>query len=193
MRRTILAACVALAFAGLSVAAQTPQPTRPSQPRTSAATTPAPDITTMTLTGCLKPWSGPMVGAATPTIPDGGRPVMSDPQYVLTDLDDSARKPGGTAETPVPKTPAAHDMYLLKAKDSTINLSQHVNHRVQVTGTVSSDSSSRGPSTSSASPSVPTPESGAPTLRDTVSAAGRPATLTVSSITMISATCPTTF
>lgn len=186
MKRTILAACVSLAVAGLTVAAQTPQ-TSPPQAQAPAATSPSGNAGTMTVTGCLKPWSGTSTTTpAEPTAKSAG-----DVMYQLTNIEDNTKKPGtaaGSAST------APHNTYLLKAKDQTVNLSQHLNHKVQVTGTVSSEST-MSPGASATKPSTPpsTPPSEAPGRDIAASAANKPATLIVSSITMVSATCPTTF
>jgi hypothetical protein len=197
MSRTILAACAGLALASLTAAAQTP-PTS-SQPQISAPMPAPSDLTTMTVTGCLKPWNAAMTDAGT-TTPEAGAPSVGsrDPQYVLTDVDDSSRKPASSATTPSntqPRSTASsmsHAMYLLKAKDSSVNLSQHVNHKVQVTGSVLSDSSLRMPSTTGQTTSIPKPIDPSTTSRDTSSAAGKPATLTVSALTMVSSSCATT-
>jgi hypothetical protein len=200
MRRTILAACTAITIAGLTLAAQTPPTPRPTQPQPPAAGASSSDTTTLTLTGCLKAWNTSTMGrtGSAPTDPQSGAPSLAsgNPEYVLTDIEDSTRKSGATggaatATPPMVRPGISHDMYLLKAKDSTVNLAQHLNHKIQVTGNVSADSTLKSPATATPPPS--TPEAGAPTPRDTSSAAGRPATLTVSSLTMISATCPTTF
>jgi hypothetical protein len=148
MSRTLLAACAGLTFWGLALSAQTPQ-------------------AAMTVTGCLKPWTGSIAGAGSPANPQSGAPTPNDTadeaHYVLTDI----------ATSPTQKPGESHAMYLLKPKDATINLGQHVNHKVQVAGAVSSESS--------------------PAPRDTsLAAAGKPATLTVSAITMVAATCTTT-
>jgi hypothetical protein len=168
MRTTIFAACAGLAIAGLALSAQTPTP-HPSQPPTPPPAAASIDQKPMTVTGCLKPWSASTMGGGTPATPEAGAPTVAtgaDAQYVLTDVDDGSRKPGST-ETP-PST--AHAMYLVKAKDASVNLSQHVNHKVQVTGTVSSDSSLKMPSTASPTPS-PKPADPPPPSRDTLLAA----------------------
>ena len=190
MSRTILAACGVLAIASLTAMAQTPQTARPGQ-----TTPPSGSDSTLTLTGCLKPWSESMMGggAITPN-PESGAPATpttnaADAQYVLTDIDDSSRKPGSTASG---STPNPQVMYLLKPKDPTINLGQHVNHKIQVTGTLSSDSTRSGSLTPSPM-AQPRDPAKSPT-RDTspTSAAGKPATITVSAITMVSSSCSTT-
>lgn len=190
MRSRIFAACAALAIAGLTLSAQTPTP-RPSQPQTPPPATASSDQKPMTVTGCLKPWSASTMGGGTPATPEAGAPMATtgaDAQYVLTDVDDGSRKPGST-ETPLSKP---HAMYLVKAMDASVNLGQHVNHKVQVTGTVSADSSLKMPSTASPTTPSPKPADPPPPSRDTSSAAGKPATFTVSAITRVSATCSTT-
>jgi hypothetical protein len=142
----------------------------------------------MTVTGCLKPWSASMMGSGTATPnPESGAPTTTGAaQYVLTDIDDG--KPG-TASAGSTSNPQA--MYLLKPKDATINLGQHVNHKVQVTGTMSADSARSGltppPMAQPRDPATSATRDTSPT-----SAAGKPATLTVSSITMVSSSCSTT-
>ncbi len=205
MRRTILATCAGVA-ASLTLWAQTPATPRPSQPSTSAL---APtDLTTMTVTGCLKPWNeSTMSPAIMPATPEGGTPSVAggDVQYVLTDIDSTSPRPG-TGATPSTARPgstasdAPHVMYLVKPKDSSVNLSPHVNHKIQVTGTISSDSSLRTPSTTSSTmpnskptdPPSPKPTDPSTTSRETTSAAGKPATLIVSALRMVSTSCAPT-
>ena len=199
MSKTVLALCGALAIAGLTLAAQTPQTTRPDQPTPSATSD-----STLTVTGCLKPWTASMTGGAPAPNPESGAPTTTgaEAMYVLTDIDDSGGKPGSragtTGATAAPGTGASGStsnpqaMYLLKPKDATVNLSQHVNHKVQVSGTVSSDSTRSGSSTSPMAKPGDPPSSTSPRDMSPTSAAGKPATLTVGSITMVSSTCPTT-
>jgi hypothetical protein len=190
MRSTIFAACAGLAIAGLTLSAQTPTP-RPSQPQTPAPAAASSDQKPMTVTGCLKRWSASTMGSGTPATPEAGAPTAAagaDAQYVLTDVDEVSRKPGST-ETP---SGTPHAMYLVKAKDASVNLTRHVNHKVQVTGTVSSDSSLKTASTANPTTPSPKPADPPPPSLDTSAAAGKPATLTVSSVTMVSATCSTT-
>jgi hypothetical protein len=74
----------------------------------------------ITVVGCLKKWEPAMAAR-------GGILNPDKLEYVLTDL-----APG------TPATPAEPNVlrYLVKAKDSTVNLVPHLNHRVEVTGMV---------------------------------------------------------
>jgi hypothetical protein len=82
-------------------------------------TKPAVDAgTSVTVVGCLKKWEPAM----------GGRGGILNPatlEYVLTDL-----APATTAAPPPPTVM----QFLVKPKDTTVALSPHVNHRVEVIG-----------------------------------------------------------
>ena len=75
----------------------------------------------ITVVGCLRKWEPAMAAR-------GGIANPAKLEYVLADL-----APG------TPASPAQPNVlrYLVKAKDSTINLAPHLNHRVEVTGTIS--------------------------------------------------------
>ena len=82
---------------------------------------PAPDAgTPVTVVGCLRKWDPAMFSR-------GGIQNPARLEYVLSDL-----APG------TPAAPAQPNVlrYLVKAKDATVPLSAHVNHRVEVAGIV---------------------------------------------------------
>ena len=88
---------------------------------TQAQQKPAVDAgTSVTVVGCLKKWDPAMLSK-------GGIQNPAKLEYVLTDL-----APG------TPAAPAQPNVlrYLVKAKDTTVALSPHVNHRVEVSGIV---------------------------------------------------------
>jgi hypothetical protein len=91
----------------------------------------------MTVAGCVKNSSGNTSGGSTRP----GEPVAQTggAQFVLTDVEDSGAKDhkqssaSSTAASP-------HSSFLLRARDASVNLGQHLNHKVQLTGTLSTDS-----------------------------------------------------
>ena len=111
--------------------------------------------TPVTVMGCLKKWDPAMAGR-------GGINNPAKLEYVLADL-----APGTTASPALPNVLR----YLVKAKDTTVALSPHVNHRVEVTGIVTG--------LSDANPTVN------PALAPTVSVP----TLTVATVKMVSTEC----
>src|SRR4030095_3170246 len=177
MTRTLNILGLALAIASASAIAQTPQ-TRPTDQQKPMSS----DIRTVTVTGCVKTWTGSTAssGGTTRPNPETGKPAEtpSGAQYVLSDITTS------TSETAKPSPsaadPATATSYLLMAKDSSVNLSQHLNHKVTVSGTVSGSQSGEMdksmPSTSS------TAERGSQTAMS-----HQPATLMVTTLTMVSA------
>ena len=192
MKHVILATCGALAVAGaLTVSAQTPTSTpRPPSP------TPAPSTPTMsnsaddkpiTVSGCLKTWDNSMG-----TAPAGSGATT----YVLTNVesDDTMAKgkPESTAAKPESTTATrpttAASQYIVTAASS-VNLAAHLNHKVRVSGTTSkmTDPSGAGTTPPSAEPQKP----GDPARPATDRAGDKgPAKLNVTSLTMVSATCP---
>ena len=210
MKRNIFAACGALVIAGFTLSAsQTPAPTQP--PPGTPPSTPTAAGGTVTVTGCLKPWTGAASSSAASTATAGTA------QYVLTDIDhkSSGMSSGSTAPGSTPSatgtaatgTPGAmaqrgeggmdHE-YLVRADSASVNLSQHVNHKVELTGRVTkADASRTGAASTPATPGTPgTPSTGTPSTG--TPATGRPQdstkpdkpTLSVSALKMVSATCP---
>jgi len=184
MTRTLTALSLGLVIAGAQAIAQTPQtkPTDPQKPMSS-------ELRTITVTGCVKTWTGSTASSGTttqPSNPETGKPAdtpKSGAQYVLSDI---TTAPGDMAKSSPSTTSgsATATSYLLMAKDSSVNLSQHLNHKVTVSGTVGAGSQSGTMS----KPSSSTPDSSATGMSN------QPATLTVTTLTMVSATCsPTSF
>ncbi len=77
---------------------------------------------------------------------------------------------------------AAQSRYILRAEGSSVNLSQHVNHKVEITGRMASMDSSRG--TTGTTGATGTGSASRPAGMD-----ANPPTLTVTSLKMVSATC----
>ena len=152
--KTSLAACCAVFAAGLTVAAQSPNPQQPTQPQQPRPQTQRPQAdrpmsgdhgSMMTVTGCVKPWdesmaagrAGTTAGAKSQT---AGAATSAMPRYVLTDVThdnmgsaDAAKakqNPYGSAAASKGQTLA------LEVKDTTVDLSKHVNHKVQLTGSL---------------------------------------------------------
>lgn len=165
MRTNIFAtACGVLALAGFTGSAQTPQ-TPPTQPTTSsAAARPASDDKpTVTVTGCLTGDSK----ASSSASPTGASRAAA--KYVLTNVQETG--------APASSTPSAGagKSYVLKS-DASVDLSAHVNHKVQITGSLDkSASSATYPSSATASEKA----------QDSMNAP----TLKVSNLTMVSSTC----
>lgn len=117
-----------------------------------AQTTPTPETgPSVTVVGCLKKWEPAMAAR-------GGISNPNRLEYVLTDL-----APGTAAAPSLPNVLR----YLVKAKDTTVVLAPHVNHRVEVTGIVTGLAASN--------PTAP-PQPVAPTL-------------TVATVKMVSTEC----
>jgi hypothetical protein len=93
--------------------------------------------TATTVTGCLKTWDSRAMAPATGSGSGAGSaaaPVSAAPaspgassQFVLSNIERSAAaasRPGASS-------------FLLKTSDSSVSFSQHLNHKVEVTGTLS--------------------------------------------------------
>jgi len=207
MKNHILALCGAVAISGVSLGAQQtppqPQPlpqtppteqTPPAQPapRTpepaTRASSAAADMarTATTITGCLKTWdsrtmapatgSGSGAGSAASAVATKPATPGASAQFVLTNIDRTGAAGRSSASS-----------FLLKTSDSNVSFNQHLNHKVEVTGTLS-DAASTPPS------SAPSAASGD---RD-ASASGRVSaddmklpTLNVTALKMVSPTCGT--
>jgi hypothetical protein len=146
----------------------TPPATRPSSPMADIART------STTVTGCLKTWDDKKMAPSTTT---------ASAQYVLTNVERA-----GAASN------ASGSSFLLKTSDAGVSFSQHLNHKVEVTGTLS-DSAPTSTSTAG-TPDRPTTDK--PSADRDASASGRDTasdmklpTLNVRSLKMISPTCGT--
>jgi hypothetical protein len=175
----------------------TPRPTSPP-PATPSPQTPATREsspmsemarTATTVTGCLKTWdsrtmapatgSGSGAGSAAAQVGAAPSSTGASSQYVLTNIERSAAASRQGASS-----------FLLKTSDSSVSFSQHVNHKVELTGTLSDSAPDVGGG------DKPTPDKPA-TDRD-ASASGRVSasdmklpTLNVTALKMISPTCGT--
>jgi len=174
---------------------QNPSPTSPPpatpSPQTPATRPPSPmtDMarTATTVTGCLKTWdsrtmapaTGSGSGAGSAAAPIGAAPSSTgaSSQYVLTNIERTAAASRQGASS-----------FLLKTSDSSVSFSQHLNHKVEVTGTLSDSA----PDPSGAD--KPTPDK--PSTDRDASASGRVSasdmklpTLNVTALKMIAPTC----
>lgn len=181
MTRHIFATCGVFAIAGLTAAAQSPTTQPGSSPQRSGTGS------SMTVTGCLTSPGGSSSSAASSS--------AAGAQYILTNAESgSGASSSSPSATPPSSSPSASragsgTSYVLKAEGSSANLSEHVGHKIQVTGTLDSGSES---STSPSSPGSTQPGSTAPSGQ---SGASRSAgamgmqTLKVTNVTMISSSC----
>ena len=210
MKKQILVVCSAVAISGVSLGAQQPPPqpqplpqtppteqTPPAQPapRTQEPATrqsaPMSDMarTATTVTGCLKTWdsrtmapaTGSGSGAGSAAAPVGAAPSSTgaSSQYVLANIERSAAASRQGASS-----------FLLKTSDSNVSFSQHLNHKVEVTGTLSDSAQDLS--------SADKPASDKPSTDRDASASGRVSaddmklpTLNVTALKMISPTCGT--
>lgn len=190
MTKHICAACGALALAGVALGAQTPTPSQQPTTQPPASVQPMRADNPVTVTGCLKPFDHPSTMGARPSEQTGAAAAGSEKLFTLTDV-----KPLSSGTTPAGGPPSAGTSssagmaprsFILKAGTSSVNLAQHVNHTVEVTGSKSDDKSRDhdGPSTSTATrPGAPEPSAGASPHSD------KPATITVTALKMVAATC----
>jgi hypothetical protein len=175
MGRHIIAACGALAIAGVTLAAQTPSPSQPPSPAPSAAA-----AGTVTIQGCLKPASGSAsTGATGTTGTTGAAGAGAAAQFLLTDADiKSGSATGAAGTTGAPRTGAMDDEFVLRPESASVNLSQHLNHQVEVVGRMAPSGATTG---------APTGTTG--TTGTTGAGAAAKPTLTVTSIKMLAAEC----
>jgi hypothetical protein len=176
------------------------QPTEPSSRPADPATrqsSPMSDMarTATTVTGCLKTWdsrtmapatgSGSGAGSASSAVATKPATPGASAQFVLSNIERSGAAARSGASS-----------YLLKTSDSSVSFSQHLNHKVEVTGTLSDAAGGVTPSRSTPSTS---PSSGAaPGADRDAPASGRVSaddmklpTLNVTALKMVSPTCGT--
>ena len=181
MTHPMIAACGVLVAGTLTLSAQAPAPA-PQTPRPSPNTPARTDDKTMTVTGCLKPADASQTAPAPSATPSTTAPAS---RFMLTNVEaDTGSAAGGSTSTAKPSRPApeespaagtmtsAGNRYILMP-DAGVNLAAHVNHKVRITGTLSDKAD-----TKTAAPAEP--RAGAMTT---------PATIAVSAVTMVSATC----
>ena len=151
--QNLLALYCGLVVSMAIVAAQTPPPTT-----SGASSTTSPP--TITVTGCVTPDT-----MATPS-------TDSSPRFVLTSIDPQGGAGNPSASTAAQPRSTLTGYALKPAAD--VNLGAHLNHKVQITGTLDTATTS---SATSAQPSSPNTSSAMPALR-------------VTSVKMVSSTCP---
>lgn len=205
MTTSLFAACGALALAGsVTLAAQTSPTTRPQPPKPTPPAATGNHATT-TVTGCLKAWESSMGTAPADGMAKPGAMTAST-RYVLTDVDMGGTKAGmhGSMPPPSPTSPelpagsaaTAHPMNYIVMAGSATNLGAHLNHKVTLTGTV--DHAHSGMPGMPGDKPMTRPSEGTPTetpksdpmgMDHTKGADQAWPTITVSSVTMVSATC----
>ena len=157
MMKNVLGVCCGLLATTAVLAAQTPQtPSTSSTSQTTKQTT----AQTVTITGCVTP--------DLTANPDPSSTTIR--RFVLSNLE---------AQAGIPVTVQG---YLLNPI-ADVNLSEHLNHKVQITGTVESSTTSSTSTTQSASPSTNTKTTTQSTTQTMPS-------FRVTSVKMVSATCP---
>lgn len=192
MTRYVFAA-VGIVVAG-AAGAQTPSPAQPT-------TAPTAHDQSITVAGCLKPWTE-MGSTATPTTPAPSPTPSTIPRtgasYILTGIEEKdppvATETRGEAGA---ATAAARprEAYLLKA-EGTVDLAAHANHQVEVTGQVVSMPMNAAPAPRTATPETAgtpgtpgTPGRPVPGMTREDGHKTAPQTLSVTSLKMLSATC----
>lgn len=153
------------------LSAQTP--TTPTTPSTSSSqpTTTTESGQPMTITGCISP----------DTISNSGASTMTNQRFILSNV----QPPVGATTAAQSGSTTVTTSYML-APGADVNLSQHLNHKVQITGTVDSSRTTRS-SSSSTSPSTTNPSA---TSSSTQSSTASAPTFRVTSVKMLSETCP---
>jgi hypothetical protein len=205
MKYSMLAACGAVTLASaMTLSAQTPTP--------PATQTPAPTLPAMTnqssvtVTGCLKTWDATMGDGAAHPMAKPGDPMakpgapMASTRWLLTSV--QADKATGQTPSQMPSAGAAGtaasqaSQYVVTAGTG-VNLSAHVNHQVRITGTVGAamDHSAMDHAAKPGEKPMARPDDVKPApgmAADRMADDRKSATLTATSVAMISATCPTT-
>jgi hypothetical protein len=205
MKNALLAACGAVALASTMTL---PQPPSPTQPITRT------DHNPITVTGCLKAWDNtmgawpadpvakpgaPMARPGEPMVRPGQTPMAST-RYVLTNV--TTDKPAAQSSTPAPSADAAPpghpqaSQFIVMA-GSGVNLAPHLNHQVRLTGTVDVGVGHGATARADRPADTPTARPGDPPTVPGMAADHKAgdhtwATLTATSVTMISATCTST-
>jgi hypothetical protein len=190
MKKHIVIAC---SIAALTSGAVTAQQSSPASKST--------DATTVNVTGCLKTWDGNSTGGAAAGSQAAGSQAAGA-QFVLTNVEHGAS--GDARSTPPSADKAASErgraggqIYILSAGNSGVNLSQHLNHKVTVTGTkMAGHKGTSGSGTSDMSAtadrpgasSAPATAPGQDRADKATPAASMPA-LSVTSLTMVSSSC----
>ena len=172
----------AWALVGTVVTAQSPAPARPVQPGTAPAQS-------LTLTGCVKAWDASTMG------PPPAAMGTATPVLVLTEAEHAASVAPGAppaadpAKPPSGGAPASggHSTYLLMPASPAVTLASHLDHRVELTGTLVTDRAAATP----AAPTAPPGSSAAGARSDRSGRAPTPPVVfTVDRVKMIDKACP---
>ena len=183
MTHSMIAACGVLVAGTLTLSAQAPTPA-PQTPRPSQTTPARTDDKTMTVTGCLKPADASQTAPAPSASPSTTAPAS---RFMLTNVEPDGGTPGSSSSAsaakpakPAPEdSPAAGTMsgagkqYVL-VPDAGVNLAAHLNHKIRITGKLSDKADTK---------------TTAPAETRTGATATTPATIAVSAVTMVSASC----
>jgi hypothetical protein len=173
----------AWALVGTVATAQSPAPVRPGPPDATQAQS-------LMLKGCVRVWDASTMG------PPPAAMGTAAPVLILTQAENAATAPPATTSTtadpakpPTGGAPAAggHSTYLLKPVSSAVHLDTHLDHLVELSGTLATDHAAATP----AAPTTPPGSSatGAPS-DGTRRAPAPPVSFTVERITMIDKACP---
>ena len=172
-----LSGVVAAGFVATVGLAAQDRPTTPStqggadRPSTSAQA--SGQGKSVTISGCIQNAPAASAGASA-----GGAQASAGSKFVLAD----AKMSGGSSSSAVGTTGTASTRYQLEGEEKAI--SPHVNHQVEITGTLEGTSASAGASSSGSSSSG---AACAGASRSASASAGP--TLKVTSVKMVSATC----
>lgn len=211
MKYSFFAACGAVTLASaMTLTAQTPAPPPTPRPQAPAMQpTTRPDPNSVTVTGCLKPWDNTM-GAAQGSTGQPGDPMakpgdpmnkpgatpMPGTRYVLSNVQSDKSASTATAGTQSPAHPRGAEFIVVAGAG--VNLAAHVNHQVRVMGAVdramthdSTGQTDRPADKPAARPGEAAPATPAAGAHAGMSGDKKWATLTATSVTMISATCTT--
>jgi len=173
----------AWALVGTVVTAQSPAPARPGHPAEVQAQS-------VTLTGCLKAWDASTMG------PPPAAMATAAPVLVLTEAENAATAPGAPppvadpAKPPSGGAPASggHSTYLLKPASPTVNLASHLDHRVELSGTLATDHAAATPAAPTAPPGSSAAAAASSDRRGRAPAP--PVVFTVDRVKMIDKACP---
>jgi hypothetical protein len=184
-----MSACVAVAFAGVGLAAQTTAGQTGQSTRSGKGS-----ANTVTVTGCLKSGEqsgtagGTTSGTATSGSTSASRSGSARGHFMLTNVQQGSSSTTGTTGTPstTSGTSGTASSYMLEGRES--ELQKHVGHKVEITGTV--ESSKSGMSGSKTGSTTTGSESRESRESKESGSMGNAQRLRVQSVKMISSNCP---
>ena len=162
----LLGICYGIVAATAVLSAQTPTTPSTSSSQSTATTESGQPVT---IIGCVSPDTTSNPGAST----------MTNQRFILSNV----QAPAGATTAALSGNTTVTSYMLAPGAD--VSLSQHLNHKVQITGTI--DSSSTTKTSSSTSPSTTTPSTTSSSMQSSTASAP---TFRVTSIKMLSETCP---